>query len=89
MRGKKTAEMSILTIPLYQSGTNLAKSSTLTVYTYTPNFICIRLLSPSRDKKKQFSANFDIWGLLYPVSFTDEGRDDARCRAAAHSAAAP
>jgi len=24
-------------------------------------------VSPSRDKKLQFGANFDIWGLLYPA----------------------
>jgi len=32
------------------------------------------IVSASGIQKPQFWANFDIWGLLYPPAFTDDGQ---------------
>jgi len=59
----------LVSICLYKPGPNLAANSTSlpTVYANTPNFIWIRCLCHLPGTKMQFTANFDIWGLLYPA----------------------
>ena len=42
---------------------------------YTPKFrLNVFIASASGGQKPQFWATFDIWGLVYPSPFTDEGQ---------------
>ena len=66
--------------PIDRSGPNLAeKKQTYGIRLHAKLYLNPFTESPSRAKKPQYWANFDICGLLYPVPFTDEDEGQIRC----------
>jgi len=51
-----------------------SKQSTGCLHLHAKFHLNPSIVSPFRDKKLHYLANFDIWGLLYPAPFTDKGQ---------------